>query len=360
MLGTVTFHEICAAARRIRASDAHLAAGYPPRFRSDGNLRSLGDTELTGVEIDHMVQMLFPQAAPERHDLDRTITHERHGRVRVHLARSHTHRGTSGTHHLSLRFLAEEIPDAGELGIPSVLLDLCERDRLSGGLVLIAGATGQGKTTALAALLERININCNAHIVTLEDPIEYELRSRRSHISQREIGRDIASYEDGIFAALRMDPDVLCIAELRSPEAISAALRAAETGHLVFATVHASDSVAAIERLIHACGEERDEIRSSLSMSLRAIAGIRLLPRSDGEGRVAAYEVLVANEPIRALIREKKTHHIRNAVATGRASGMHTFEYALQGLLRDGVIDERIAHAASAYPDELMSAGMSR
>jgi twitching motility protein PilT len=281
------------------------------------------------------------------------MTHERYGRVRVHLARSHTSQDVRGTYHLSLRFLAEEIPDARELGIPNVVLELCEREHLSGGLILVAGATGQGKTTALAALLERINLNCDAHIITLEDPIEYELHGRRSHISQREIGRDIASYEDGIFAALRMDPDVLCIAELRSPAAIIAALRAAETGHLVFATVHASDSVAAIERLIHACGEVQDEIRSSLSMSLHAIVGIRLLPRSNGEGRVAAYEVLVANEPIRALIREKKAHHIRNAVATGRASGMHTFEYALQGLLRSGVIDERIARAASAYPDEL-------
>jgi twitching motility protein PilT len=348
MLGALSFDEICAAARRLQASDVHLAADEHPRFRRDGRLCSLADMVVTQAEVNEIVSRFKPTDKENDYDFDCALSHARFGRIRMHVAHSH------GQARIALRFLAESVPSAEELGTPHALLDLCNREPLPGGLVLVVGATGQGKTTVLAALLEYINTRCDVHIVTIEDPIEYCLSSRRAHITQREIGRDTASYEDGIFAALRMDPDVLCIAELRSQIAIAAALRAAQTGHLVLATVHASDTVAALERVIHAFDAQRVEMSVSLAASLRAIVGVRLLPRVGG-GRVAAFELLIAVDSIRALVRERKIHQIRNSLVTGRSAGMQTFEYALQGLLHAGVITSETAQNASGYPDEIFA-----
>ena len=355
MLGELTLDELLAAGRRMNASDLHLAPNERPCMRCDGKLQRVDDTILSEAEFAQIIKQLFG-AEPTHllandHDIDRAVEHERYGRLRLHVFR------TQGRCRLSLRFLAEKIAEPHELGLPQALVDLFERDQVSHGLVLIAGATGQGKTTVLATLLEQINIRRDVHIVTIEDPIEYRFTGRRAHISQRELGTDVHSFAAGIHAAMRMDLDVLAIGELREAEAIAAALRAAETGHLVFATVHGTDCVAAIERIVDAFDEGKAAIRTSLAASLRAIVGLRLLPRAHTSGRVIASELLVATESIRALIRENKTHHVRNVIATGRAFGMHTFEYALRGLLNDGVIDERTARLATSYPEELFHAG---
>ena len=355
MLGPLTLDELLSAARRMQASDLHLAPDERPRLRCNGNLISVDDTLVGEQEFSQIMLELFGTKPDELltdvHDMDCAHEHPLHGRLRLHAYR------TQGRCHVSIRLLGEQIPDPHEIGLPQAFIDLFERDNISHGLVLIAGATGQGKTTALAAILERINCRRDVHIVTLEDPIEYRFTSRRSQISQRELRKDIASFADGIHAAMRMDLDVLSIGELREAQAIAAALRASETGHLVFATVHATDCVAAVERLIDAFDEGKATIRTTLAVSLRAIISLRLLPQAQQQGRVLASELLIANESVRALIRENKTHHLRNAIATGRASGMHTFEYSLRNLLERGNIDERTARNASSHVDELFRYG---
>lgn len=353
ILGALTLDELLAAARRMNASDLHLAPLERPRLRCDGSLRQVDETILGANEFSQMIEQLFgtsPELLLHEHtDVDRAVEHERYGRLRLHAFQG------QGRCRLSIRLLAERVADPQELGLPQALVDLFERDQLSHGLVLIAGATGQGKTTVLASLLEQINIRRNVHIVTIEDPIEYRIQARAAHISQREIKTDVHSFADGIHAAMRMDLDVLAIGELREPQAIAAALRAAETGHLVLATVHGTDCVASLERIVDAFDDGKAAIRTALAGALRAVVALRLLPKAREDGRVLASELLVATDSIRALIRENKTHHVRNAIATGRAFGMHTFEYALRRLLADGTIDERTARAASAHPDELFS-----
>ncbi len=350
MLGEITLDELLAAARRLAASDLHLASNERPAFRCDGTLRFLDASVLSQHEFEQICACLFGNTLLQSNpcdDLDRTIEYRTFGRLRVHAFRS------QGQWQIAIRLLAARIAEAHELGLPESVIALFGQEQLQAGLVLIAGATGQGKTTVLATLLEHINCTRHVHIVTIEDPIEYCFQSQLAHISQRELGSDIASFAAGIHAAMRMDPDIIAIGELREPLAIAAALRAAETGHLVFATVHSADCVSALERLIDAFDEGKSTIRHTLASALRAVLSLRLLPRKNAPGRVLASELLVATDSIRSHIREQKTHQVRNAILTGRAHGMYTFESTLRQLFRQGAIDEQQARNASTFPDEL-------
>jgi len=246
-----------------------------------------------------------------------------------------------------------EIPSFEDLGLPSVLSDWVDRPQ---GLVLVTGPTGSGKSTTLATMIDAINERQACHIITIEDPIEYVHNRKRAAIDQREIGIDCLSFERALRSALREDPDVVLIGEMRDPETIQAALTIAETGHLVFATLHTNDAGQALDRIIDVFPAERQaQIRVQLAGSLTGIVSQRLLPRVGG-GRVAAFEVLVASFAVRNLIREGKTTQLRNIVSTGNKFGMQTLESAVAELVRTGVVEYEAGVAVSLYPDEITRA----
>lgn len=318
----VLLADILAAGRRISASDIHLRAGLEPTFRVDGELHTLGGEPLEAAELAGMLALVLPPAARrrlrQRGAASASAEFSRHGRVRLHAYR------TLGETVLAIRLLALEIPQAHELGLPPQFLErLCS----ARGLVLFAGATGSGKTTAMAAALAYISERCAYHILSIEDPVEYRVPALRARVTQREIGRDVRSFDGGIYDALRSDPDVVAIGELRDAAAISAALRAAETGHLVLATVHGADAAGAVDRIIDAFDAAASPIRAHLAGVLEAVLGVALVPKPGG-GRRMTTELLVGTSAVKNLIREGRTHQLPNAIATGRAVGMHRFETA--------------------------------
>lgn len=235
----------------------------------------------------------------------------------------------------ALRLLPGVLPECEELGLPPAL---CQLTELTEGLVLLAGATGSGKSTSLAALMQKINRSRAVHIITLEDPIEYEYPPALALIHQREVGRDTRSFARGLRAALREDPDVLLVGELRDSESMGIALTAAETGHLVFATMHTQDVTSAINRILDALPDNPQQIRRQLAECLQAIAAQKLLLRADGSGRVPAFELLLATDAVRHLIREGNTHQLASFMQTGAKSGMCTMQDSMQKLRRAGVI----------------------
>ena len=236
---------------------------------------------------------------------------------------------------MAVRLLNNVVPECEALGMPPALQAVTE---LSQGLVLIVGPTGSGKTTTLAALVQRINATRAVHIVTLEDPIEYEYPAGQSLIHQREIGRDTTSFARGLRAALREDPDVILVGELRDSETMAIALTAAETGHLVLATLHTQDVTTSVNRIVDGLQQNQQLVRSQLAESLAVVASQRLLARADGQGRVAAYEVLVATDAVRHLIREGQVHQLQSYLQTGARNGMVTMEESVKSLRRTGII----------------------
>ena len=236
---------------------------------------------------------------------------------------------------MAVRLLNNVVPECEALGMPPALQAVTE---LSQGLVLIVGPTGSGKTTTLAALVQRINATRAVHIVTLEDPIEYEYPAGQSLIHQREIGRDTTSFARGLRAALREDPDVILVGELRDSETMAIALTAAETGHLVLATLHTQDVTSSVNRIVDGLQQNQQLVRSQLAESLAVVASQRLLARADGQGRVAAYEVLVATDAVRHLIREGQVHQLQSYLQTGARNGMVTMEESVKSLRRTGII----------------------
>ena len=251
---------------------------------------------------------------------------------------------------LSLRMIPNRIPSFEELALP----DAIERfARLPQGLVLVTGPTGSGKSTTLASIIDYINTNRSCHILTIEDPIEYVHSHKRSAVNQREVGFDTDSFENALRAALREDPDVILVGEMRDLETIQFALTIAETGHLVFATLHTNDAAQALDRISDVFPANRqDQIRVQLAASIQGVVSQRLIPRID-QGMVAAFEVLIANNAMRNLIREGKTHQIRNVVATSMREGMRTLEASLSQLCALGLISFDEAVARSLYPKEV-------
>lgn len=314
------------------ASDLHLVCGLSPRYRIHGQITDLQDPPITPELCLCAAQELAGEAFPALEatgelDLARTLAGVR---CRINLFRQ------QNTYSAAIRLLEDHIPQLDELGLPPVAEEICS---FSQGLVLVTGETGSGKSTTLAALIDRINHTRPLHILTLEDPVEYLYTPDRCLINQREVGKDTADFAAGLRAALREDPDVILVGEMRDLDTIQTALTAAETGHLVFGTVHTNSAAESIDRIVDVFPAQRQQqIRLQLSMTLKMVLSQQLLPRADQPGRILACEVMKVDHAIRNLIREGKTPQIHNAIQTGAAIGNLPMERAVQNLCRSGVI----------------------
>jgi twitching motility protein PilT len=305
---------------------------------------------LTDEEIERMVMSLLDdrmrKELHEKHQVDFSFGVGGLGRFR---ANAFSQRGSLA---LALRVVPFRVRSLEELGAPAACTTLLNRPY---GIVLVVGPTGSGKSTTLAAMIDRINEHKPVHILTIEDPVEYLHHHKRAMINQREVGTDVESFPDGLRSALREDPDVVLLGEMRDLESISIALSLAETGHLVFATLHTNDAAQALDRIVDVFpSEKRDQIQIMLAGSLQGVISQRLLP-AEGGGRVAAYEVLMGNEAVRNLVREGKSRQLRNIVATGQAEGMQTIEMDLARLVAAGLISMEVATESSAYPKEVVT-----
>ncbi len=327
-----------------RGSDLLLVAGAPPMVRIDGDLRPIGGEEpFTADTLEPvLVSMLGPELAGRLHEdreLDFSFGWQWQARFR---GNAFFQRGSMG---LALRLIPREIPTFEALGIPSGVANLTNTPQ---GLVLVTGPTGSGKSTTLAAMIKHISNIRAAHILTLEDPIEYHHEHARSIVTQREIGTDSMSFARALRSALREDPDVLLVGEMRDPESIQTTLSIAETGHLVLATLHTNDAAQAVDRIIDIFDADRQaQIRVQLAATLVGVVAQRLVRKVDG-GRVAAFEVLLTNTAVANLIREGKTEQLRNVISTGQKAGMVTLEASLAELVRTGAITHEEAQTVTA------------
>ncbi len=332
-----------------RGSDLLLVGGSPPCIRVDGDLRPLGGSnDLSGDDIDAAVQsLLTPEqlvAFKSHQDVDFSFTWQSHARIR---ASAFTQRGETA---LALRMIPVDIPSFDALGLPSTMDNLVN---LARGLILITGPTGSGKSTTLASMVDRINESRAAHIMTIEDPVEFLHQRKRSIVTQREVGVDSPSFQRALRSALREDPDVLLLGEMRDLESIQIALTMAETGHLVLATLHTNDASQAIDRIVDVFPSwRREQIRDQFSASLTAICAQRLVKRTEG-GRIAAFEVLIANGGVRNIIRDGKTNQLYNAMTIYGDEGMQTLEMHLAELVDIGAITHETALSTSVRPDQL-------
>ncbi|MGD0220238.1 MAG: type IV pilus twitching motility protein PilT [Acidimicrobiales bacterium] len=335
-----------------KGSDLLLSAGSAPRLRLDGSLVLVeAESNLTPDKVGNAIRsLLLPEqfeSFEKQKDFDFSFSWNNVARIR---GNAFHQRGSPA---LELRMIPMRIPSFEELALPAIVSSLANLPR---GFVLVTGPTGSGKSTTLASIIDYINDNRPVHVLTIEDPIEYLHHHKRSIINQREIGVDSPSFERGLHAALREDPDVLLIGEMRDLESIQIALTMAETGHLVFATLHTYDAPQAIDRVIDVFPADRkDLIRIQMAGSLAAVIAQRLVNRVDG-GRVGAFEVLLANSACRALVREGKTHQLRNVITTSRADGMQTLETNLIELIGSGTISYETALEVSMYPKDLARA----
>jgi twitching motility protein PilT len=335
------------------ASDLLLVAGSAPLLRIDGFLRPMvGEPILEPDVIEKYVRSMLRlehrEILERNRQVDFSFSWKDIGRFRGNAYR------TKGTTAVALRAIPDRIPQLEELGAPQgadILL------RKPYGLVLAVGPTGSGKSTTLAGMVDRINSFRECHILTIEDPVEYIHTHQRAAVSQREVGEDVPSFAAGLRAALREDPDVILVGEMRDTESISITLTLAETGHLVFGTLHTNDAAQALDRIVDVFpAERRDQIQIQLAASLQGVISQRLLPVTGG-GRVAAFEVLIGTEAVRNLIREGKTRQLRNVITTSREAGMQTIENDLTRLVATGMITRQAAEAVSAYPKEILAQG---
>ncbi len=330
------------------ASDVHIKSDSQPFFRIDGALIRRA-RKLTADDVAEIVDFLLndDQKArfKEHGEVDLAYVDEELGRFRVNVFRQR------GSVSMVLRRIKDEIPDFERLHLPGAVHQFCEEHR---GIILITGTTGSGKSTTLAAMIAHINRNRRCHIVTIEDPIEYVHDDRKSVINQREIHFDTESFSTALRAVMRQDPDVILVGEMRDLDTFQAAISASETGHLVFSTLHTSNATQTIDRIVDLFpSNQQDQIRSQLSLNLRAIMCQRLVPRSDGKGRVPTCEVMVVTPAIRQLIKENRISRIPVAIQQGREDGMMSFNDSLHLLLRAGLIDIETAMTVSDNPAEL-------
>jgi twitching motility protein PilT len=336
----------------LAGSDLLLSAGASPRIRKDGSLMALDPNAppLQGKEIEAMLAEALDRSQLKslaaRRSVDFAFTIRDQVRIR---GNAYLQRGTPAA---AFRSLPIQIPTFDQLGVPESIYTLVGRHQ---GLILVTGPTGSGKSTTQAAMIDYINRTRACHIVTVEDPIEYVHTHQLSIVDQRQIGSDVASFADALRSVFREDPDVILIGEMRDLETITSALTIAETGHLVLATLHTNDAPQAINRIVDSyMGAQQQQTRVQLSSCLAGVIYQQLVPAVGG-GRVAAFEVLVANMATRAMIKEGKTDQIRSILLTGLAQGSQTLERSLNGLLRAGMITERDARSHSLYPTEIKS-----
>jgi twitching motility protein PilT len=333
------------------ASDLHITVGRPPTARRDGVLVSFENVKvLDSDDTERMVMSLLndiqTQELENRYQVDFSFGIPGLGRFR---ANAYNQRNTLA---LALRVIPFRVRSLEELGAPRAVTTLLNKPY---GIVLSVGPTGSGKSTTLAAMIDRINESKPVHILTIEDPIEYLHHHKTAMVNQREVGTDAISFEQGLRSALREDPDVILLGEMRDLESIQIALSLAETGHLVFATLHTNDASQALDRMVDVFpAEKRDQIQTMLAGALQGVISQRLLPAVSG-GRVAAYEVLMGNEAVRNLVREGKSRQLRNVVATGGPDGMQTLEMDLARLVTSGLVTMDMAQSISAFPSEIQA-----
>ena len=344
-------NDILSVALRGGASDIHLKAGLPPMFRVDGSLVPLKDARrLPPEEISRMAFGIMNNFQKERfkefNEIDLAYGVPGLGRFRVNIFQQ---RGTIG---IVLRVIPFRIQSIEQLVLPPVLQKIAMHER---GLILVTGTTGSGKSTSLAAMIDHINTHRTCHVMTIEDPIEFLIRDKRSIINQREVGVDTMSFGQALKSALRQDPDVILVGEMRDLETIETALTAAETGHLVLSTLHTLDATETINRIISAFPPyQQKQVRLQLGAVLKAVVSQRLVPKADGRGRVPAVEVLIANHMVRELVEDKdRTKEIADAIAKGHQSyGMQTFDQSLMFHLKKGIISYEEALRQASNPDD--------
>lgn len=340
------FESIITFANQIKASDVHICYNQPVLFRVDGLLKAVDDEVLSEEDTYTLAEQLagaYFVTVEQIGELDlaKTICKQR---LRINIFKQQGHFS------IAIRLLHDHIPNINELGLPPIANDF---PTYNNGIVLITGETGSGKSTSLAAILNEINHTRYEHIITLEDPIEYVYEPSKCLISQREIGKDTRSFSDGLRASLREDPDVILIGEMRDIETIEIALTAAETGHLVFATVHTNGAAETIDRIVGIFPADRQPmIGMQLSQSLRAVVSQQLLPKANQEGRVLAAEVMVVTPAIKNLIREMKTPQMESSIMTDSKVGSITMDAAVKKLYEQGVISLETAKDASKHPEK--------
>lgn len=336
-----TIPTLVSAARKQRASDIHIVCGIPIRLRIDGKLVNFDDNVMSPMDCEVYAREVSNHydAIEEIGEQDLAIGMPDGSRCRVNLFRQ------QGYVSCAIRLLNDHIPSFEELGLPAAVQQFTEFKQ---GIVLVTGETGSGKSTTLACLLNKINHTQSKHIITLEDPIEYVYHPDKCIINQREVGHDTRSFRDGLNAILREDPDVILVGEMRNLSTIETALMAAETGHLVFATLHTSSAADSIDRIIDVFPTaQQAQIRIQMSMCLQAVLCQQLLPHQSGRGRVLATEVMLVTNAIRNLIREGKTFQIPNSITTTAAEGNHLMDTALMQLYRQRKISAEVALRAS-------------
>lgn len=343
----ISIREILQVAKEAGASDVHLTVGIPPKMRVNGNLITMDFPKL--LPNDTVEAMLEIMSEEQRNrfekagEFDMSISVSELGRYRVNVFKQR------GSVALALRVVGTHVPSPEILGVPNSVIDLYQRKR---GLVLVTGPTGSGKSTTLAAIIDKINQCRDAHIITLEDPIEYLHQHRMSMVNQREIGLDSENYANALRAALREDPDVILVGEMRDFETISVAITAAETGHLVLSTLHTIGAASTVDRVIDVFPpHQQQQIRVQFANILEAVISQQLIPTADGKSRAAAFEVMHANHAVRNLIREGKSHQLPSVMQTNRKMGMITMDEAILQLYYEGRINRDMAIQFAQDPD---------
>ena len=345
-----TMDQLIEALWRAGGSDLHISGGMVPKIRIEGQLQDLpGAPRLLPDQIDHLLAQILPTEQLDfcrsgQGDLDFSFGWRRTARIRGNLFRQRNSLA------VAMRLMPQEIPTFDQLRLPESVRRFAQASQ---GLVLVSGPTGSGKSTTLASMIAWIAANQAKHVITIEDPIEYVHRHGRSVVNQRAVGEDAPSFPEALRSALREDPDVLLVGELRDLESLRVALTLAETGHLVFGTVHTNDAVQSIDRLVDVFpGDEQSQIRTQLGLSLTGVVYQRLLPRVGG-GVVPAFEVMVVDSSLRNLIREGRTSQMRNQLLVGQAAGMMTLEQSLSELVQAGLVTHQDAVARSRHPADI-------
>ena len=328
------------------ASDLHLSAGLPPMLRVDGDLRRIGAPELDHPAVLGLVRGVMNDAQRKDYEerLETDFSFEIPGLARFRVNAFNQHRGAGAV----FRTIPSRVLSLEDLQAPAIFRDIADTPR---GVVLVTGPTGSGKSTTLAAMIDHKNASERGHILTIEDPIEFVHQSKHCLVSQREVHRHTLGFDEALRSALREDPDVILVGEMRDLETIRLALTAAETGHLVFGTLHTSSAAKTIDRIVDVFpAAEKDMVRAMLSESLKAVISQTLLKRKGG-GRVAAHEIMVGTPAIRNLIRESRIAQMYSAIQTGQQFGMRTLDQALVALVREGVVSGEAARQAAVNKD---------
>ena len=345
-----TLSQLCQILLDRQGSDLHLTVGSPPQVRIDGRLSRLEGSPLTTTDVQQLVSEMLTGKEQQRRekltDIDVSLSIQNVGRFRCHV---YSQRGSPAA---ALRVIPTTIQSFEDLGLPSIVRDLVKKPQ---GLLLITGAAGSGKSTTMATMIDAINANRHAHIVTLEDPIEFLHPHKSGLVNQREIGIDAQDFQTALKGILRQNPDVVCMGDLRDREAVQSALTLAETGHLTLATLPTNSAIHTLTRLVSMHPpHQHPDIRTQLSMVFEGILSQRLVPHVSGRGRMLALEILVPTPAVRNLIRDDKIHQIHSMMQTGQARhGMQTMNQALADLYKCKAISSQVARAHSSNPDEL-------